>query len=397
MSSFPEAEVKNLQSSNKVNITPSVGSIISYIGIDKATVKSIKPITKRTHYRAVINWLTNYQPNPDASNLEKVKGYLEAFHHLFEIAAWNQALTILVINILNHENDQLHNQLFSWGYYKEVSALYTKFLENLENLNPDYKTIFLYGMGKVYYAQGNLTKAINYYQQALDLARTLPASQQEGAILNGLGLAYLSLGNDTQAIDCYWQDLLLAWKNKNCQGEAAVLNNLGFVFCQQEKFHKAIKYQKESLRILRQSDNPFAEGRVLGSLAQAYGGLEKYDEAIEYHQQHLKIMQKIEDRAGEAEALCNLGITMAKQKETQLNQPLEFEDYSQALQYFEEALEICREIGIGLTEINVLWNLAGIYQRLGQKNLVLKYSQQALNIANKLGIPIESFKQLRLD
>ena len=136
------------------------------------------------------------------------------------------------------------NQLFSWGYYKEISALYTKFLENLENLNSDYKTIFLYGMGKVYYAQGNLTKAINYYQQALDLARTLPASQQEGAILNCLGVAYQSLGNDTQAIDCYWQDLLLAWKNKNCQGEAAVLNSLGFMFCQQEKFHKAIKYQK---------------------------------------------------------------------------------------------------------------------------------------------------------
>lgn len=397
MSSLNKLIAGEQQVIEKVDMIPPGESILVALAIDPYTLKSIKSHWQRTQYRAVINWLTKYKSQPNASNLEKVKGYLEAFHHLFEIAAWNQALRILVIKILNYENDQLHNQLFSWGYYKEVSALYKKFLDNLDFLNPDYKTIFLYGMGKVYYAQGNLTKAINYYQQALDLARTLPASQQEGAILNGLGAAYQSLGNYTQAIDCYWQDLLLAWKNKNCQGEAAVLNNLGFVFCQQEKFHKAIKYQKESLRILRQSDNPFAEGRVLGSLAQAYGGLEKYDEAIEYHQQHLKIMQKIEDRAGEAEALCNLGITMAKQKETQLNQPLEFEDYSQALQYFEEALEICRAIGIGLIEINVLWNLAGIYQRLGQKNLVLKYSQQALNIANKLGIPIESFKQLRLD
>ena len=76
---FTELELKNLQISNEVNITLSVDSILSYIGIDKATVKSIKPITKRTQYRAVINWLTkNYQPR-NGSNLEKVRCYLEAF------------------------------------------------------------------------------------------------------------------------------------------------------------------------------------------------------------------------------------------------------------------------------------------------------------------------------
>ena len=54
MSYFTEPEVKDLQISTEVNITPSGDSILSYLGIDKATVKFNKPITKRTQYRREI-------------------------------------------------------------------------------------------------------------------------------------------------------------------------------------------------------------------------------------------------------------------------------------------------------------------------------------------------------
>jgi tetratricopeptide (TPR) repeat protein len=68
--------------------------------------------------------------------------------------------------------------------------------------------------------------------------------------------------------------------------------------------------------------------------------------------------------------------------------------YSKALEYFEEALDICREIGNRLTEVNVLLNLTGFYQRLGNEDLARKHCQQACTIADELGIPLDSFKQL---
>jgi tetratricopeptide (TPR) repeat protein len=294
-----QLDITDQQAIKEIVVIPSGESVLAYLEIDLHVLKSIKPYLKRTHYRAIINWITKYQSQPNTSNLEKVKGYLEAFHHLFEIAAWNQALKILVINITQPENEQLHNQLFIWGYYKNLSELYNRFLNSLANINPYYKTILLYGMGKVYYAQGYLKKAIEYYQEALELARTVPDYQQESAILNSLGLVYLYLGNYSKAFDYHWQDLVIAWKNQNYQGQAIALNNLGLIFCQQGKYSKAINYQQESLRILHQSYNPLVEGRVLGSLAQAYGGLEKYEKAIEYQQQHLTMMRTIQDRAGE--------------------------------------------------------------------------------------------------
>ncbi len=74
-------------------------SILAELGINSATVKAIKRGIKRSSYRAVINWLTKYQPNTDASNLEKVKGLLEAFYHLCDIVDWEKAKTILISSL----------------------------------------------------------------------------------------------------------------------------------------------------------------------------------------------------------------------------------------------------------------------------------------------------------
>ncbi len=40
---------------------------------------------ERAHYQAVKNWSGKYKPKVNASNLEQVRGYLEAFHHFYEV------------------------------------------------------------------------------------------------------------------------------------------------------------------------------------------------------------------------------------------------------------------------------------------------------------------------
>lgn len=92
-----QTEAKNLQQQKPDNndILPASISILVKIGIVTADIKYIKPRSKRTHYRAIINWLTKYTPNPDASNLEKVHGYIEAFFHFGAIDEWENARDII--------------------------------------------------------------------------------------------------------------------------------------------------------------------------------------------------------------------------------------------------------------------------------------------------------------
>lgn len=81
--------------SKNLNVIPSGESILEKIGIDLTQIKSIKPPSKRSQYRAIINWLTKYQPNPNTSNLEKVKGLLEVFFHLCGVSDWEKSWGIL--------------------------------------------------------------------------------------------------------------------------------------------------------------------------------------------------------------------------------------------------------------------------------------------------------------
>ncbi|MDJ0799103.1 MAG: hypothetical protein QNJ51_20165 [Calothrix sp. MO_167.B12] len=64
------------------DLAPTGQLLLDRLDINPKEVKNIKPRWKRTNYRAVINWLTLYKPQHDASDLEKIHGLLEAFHHL---------------------------------------------------------------------------------------------------------------------------------------------------------------------------------------------------------------------------------------------------------------------------------------------------------------------------
>ncbi|WXT99576.1 MAG: hypothetical protein Ctma_0276 [Catillopecten margaritatus gill symbiont] len=54
---------------------------------------------------------------------------------------------------------------------------------------------------------GKVDKAIEYYQQALEISREIKDRQGEGNRLGNLGLAYARLGKVDKAIEYYQQAL----------------------------------------------------------------------------------------------------------------------------------------------------------------------------------------------
>ena len=65
-------------------------------------------------------------------------------------------------------------------------------------------------LGLAYYSLGQFQTAIDYHQQALDIARDIGDRQWSGASLGNLGLAYDSLGQFQTAIDYHQQALEIA-------------------------------------------------------------------------------------------------------------------------------------------------------------------------------------------
>ena len=248
------------------DLLPPSQFLLNQIGINQDMLKRGQLSRwQRVQYRAVINWLTKHSPSPSASNLEKVNGYLQACHHLFEVENWEAAGKILAVRLNSPTRDQLHNQLNTWGYYREYLDLFTTLLGKLDS---EWEMTLLNGLGNLYNARSDYQTAIDYQRQHLEVAKTVGDRQSEGLALGNLGLNFYFLGD----------------------------------------YHQAIQYSEQSLAIVQEINDRRAEGAALGNLGLAYNTLGDFNKAIECQDQRLEIATAINDRRGQREVLGNLGL-----------------------------------------------------------------------------------------
>src|SRR6476661_2024375 len=94
-----------------------------------------------------------------------------------------------------------------------------------------------------------------------------------------------------------WQQALIIYRSiKDRQGEGRALGTLGGAYGSLGDYSKAIEYAQQQLAIAREIKNPQGEGWALGTLGLAYLNLDDYTKAIEYAQQQLAIAREIKDR-----------------------------------------------------------------------------------------------------
>ncbi|MGK7922197.1 MAG: tetratricopeptide repeat protein [Trichodesmium sp.] len=196
------------------NITPDSELVLREISLDSATIKSIKPHPKRTQYRAVMNWLIFYKPHANASNLEKVKGYLEAFYHLCQAEDWDRASQLIFVRLNTPTKEQFHKQLYTWGYYQIQIEIYTQIL-SFSQLSIQVKATILTNLGKANIALVNFDQAIEYLKQSLTIAQQIKSREEEEDAIQNLGHAYLFKRKFTQAGSYFKQSLEISREIKN--------------------------------------------------------------------------------------------------------------------------------------------------------------------------------------
>jgi CHAT domain-containing protein/uncharacterized protein HemY len=228
-------------------------------------------------------------------------------------------------------------------------------------------------LGVTYHSLGNYAKAIEYSQQSLAITREIKNRPGEGLALSNLGNAYRSLGNYAKAIEYSQQYLAIAREIKDRRREGEALSLLGNAYRSPGNYAKAIEYAQQHLAIAREIKERQSEGAALGNLGLAYLSLGDYAKAIEYTQQSLVIAREIKDRQSEMKALGNLGVAYES-----LN------NYAKAIEYAQQSLAIAREIKNRDWEVKALGNLGGAYLNLGNYAKAIEYSQQSLTIAREI-------------
>ncbi|MCC3427013.1 MAG: CHAT domain-containing protein [Microcoleus sp. PH2017_01_SCD_O_A] len=102
--------------------------------------------------------------------------------------------------------------------------------------------------------------------------------------------------------------------------------------------------------------------------------VERYSQAMEYYQESLNIHRNNGNGYGEANSLNNLGNIYSARGE-----------YSQAIDYHQQALNIQQDIGNSSGEAESLNALGSIYDALGEYLQAIECHQQCLNIYREIG------------
>ncbi|OLP20419.1 hypothetical protein BST81_00840 [Leptolyngbya sp. 'hensonii'] len=232
----------------------------------------------------------------------------------------------------------------------------------------------LNNIGEVLLTLGQFQTALESYRQALDIARELRDRPRERVFLGNLGKAYYSLGQYPQALDFYQQSLTISREVNDRVGEGILLNNIGLTYSRLSQQSKALDYYQQALKIAREKTDQQTESTILGNIGLAYDNLGDYQNALTYYQQSFDISRTIGDRIGQGYNLTRTGTTFAKMG-----------NYPKALEFLQQALDLRQEIGDQAGVAYTLNSLGLVYDNLGQYAKALQYYQQARVIQQEIG------------
>lgn len=241
----------------------------------------------------------------------------------------------------------------------------------------------LNNIGVIYAHLNQYQNALNSYEQALAIVRTLCCYRgDEAAILNNLSSLYFSLNQPEQALDFAQKATVIyqhlqgqqdteleprkielledtlgqvsfdpLWLQQNLakpaalnnlgdvtvifkSGEAVNFNNFGFIYLRQNNYEQAKIFFEKALSTYQDLGNTWGQALTLNNLGQAYSGLSKFDQAVRFNQQALSLYEKLNDPVGIGVTWSNLAKIYYQQKE-----------YPKAREFFQKAVTVQSQIG----------------------------------------------------
>jgi CHAT domain-containing protein len=275
---------------------------------------------------------------------------------------------------------------FSWQEMLEITQLNLFINRQIADRNAEGHS--LHGIGWTYRNLGQYTQAMNFYQQALVIAKERKDYFHEAFIRVDIGVIYLDLGNYNLALDYLQETLQFVDDNKTNIGlpqpeidtlskiglvykikgkyELAlqflqkglvkqqiavtqgfisrqrpdILNNIGSVYFQMGEYTKALQAYQEAL--VHPSWTPGAQVLVINNMGLVYAQRGEYTQALETYRKALALFKVLNDRPGERLALSNIGALLEKQQKSEL-----------AIAFYKEAVNITEAIRQDLQKLTI--------------------------------------------
>lgn len=212
--------------------------------------------------------------------------------------------------------------------------------------------------------EGDPTKAIDKYEGALELFRTVGDRQREADTLYYLGGVYQSLGRADgkqmqKALDLMKQALVLYRASEDSLGIANSLGTISRIYIDygsKEQQQGSLKDLQEVLGLYKLVGNRYGEAQALQVIALGHFRLGDKQVAYHYYDQSLRIFKEVGALSDEAITLNNWGVAYHSEGRME-----------EALAVFNQAVPIYRKLGNSRELANTLSVIGATYGFLGEK------------------------------
>ena len=224
--------------------------------------------------------------------------------------------------------------------------------------------------GVGHYQVNRYDEALRWYNKALALNRETGNFLGEGHVLSNIGMIYWKQGVLTMAVEYYLQALKI-WEDHELENEmASVFDNLGNVYNEQEEYDRALSYYQKAVAIQKKfSGNEHERSMTLSNIGTAHLGKTTYHEALKYFLQSLDLLPE-EDNESRAVSLSNIGLTY-----------IELGDADKAASYLSQALVLQEQIQDSDAMIHTLLGLSKTNRLRGDLKQSEIHARRALDLA----------------
>ncbi len=213
----------------------------------------------------------------------------------------------------------------------------------------------LHRQGAYEFENAEYERAVETWQQGLELARTRGATRFVGTFLTNLGVGYANAGRYEKALSTQIEALAIKRQLGDRRGEAVNLTNIGDVYWSLGQYSSALRHFQSALTIHRRIQQRDGVAANLNNIGAVNAQLGNNHEAIAYSRQALRISRALRDDSGESANLNNIGVLQRNLGDNEL-----------AAASFANAMEIAVAVGDRRGQANSLGNLGLVHSEQGR-------------------------------
>jgi len=267
---------------------------------------------------------------------------------------------------------------YECGYWEDQIIACKFGIEATQNLNDiQGEAFYRLHLGSTYLNLGKIEKAKFHFEESLILSRKIKHIQLESLALSAIGSTYRDLGLLEESISYYEQAISI----RSIENIGA-LNGLGTAYYCLGQLDKAKDFFKKVLKEKEKNQEDISF--TLVELARVYCDLGKIETSIEYYENALAICKETGNRIVEMQCLGGLGQVYGKLKNKE-----------KAKHSFENALSIAKNFGARKMEISLLGNLGNFHSMLGEDDKSIHYYKQSITLSRKIGDRFSEGEALR--